>query len=143
MRAAFLLLFVAAALAACIPAPTTLRVERFLELPADATQFEPFDRAIGDAQLVSELKDDLFNLPVAREDVFCPIAWGLRYRLTFGGPAGTTTTAVLEGDGCRFAHLGPTDVRATNEAFWAKLAGALGFYTRGNDLFPLPRQMRR
>jgi hypothetical protein len=142
VRGALGCLVAAALLVACSHAPTTLRVERFVESSANAAQFEAFDRTISDAALVSEIKDDLFDLPAAEQDVFCPIAWGLRYRLTFSGWMGTSTVAVLEGDGCRFAHLG-LEVRATNESFWAKLAGALGLYTRGNDLFPLPRDMRR
>ena len=127
----------------CVPAPTTLRVERFTADPAETDRFDSFDRTIVDGAVVAEIKDALFALPLAREDSFCPISWGLRYRLTFAGSLGTVTSAVVEADGCRWAQLGPSDVRQTDESFWAKLAAALGFYTRGNDLFPLPREMRR
>jgi hypothetical protein len=51
--------------------------------------------------------------------------------------------AIIEADECRSAHLGPSDVRSTSDSFWARLAGALGLYTRGDDLFPLPLDMRR
>ena len=76
-------------------------------------------------------------------ETFCPISWGMSYRLVFANRGGPTLVATVEADGCRYAYLGPADRRATTESFWARLAGALGFYTRGNDLFPLPRDMRR
>jgi hypothetical protein len=130
---------------ACAPAPDTLRVERVLEDGA-VGRFDPFDRTATDAAMVRELHDALLALPAAPLGVnstFCPISWGLGYRLTFARTGTTTRVAVLEADGCRYAHLGPTDRRATTESFWARLAGALGLYTRGSDLFPLPIEMRR
>lgn len=76
-------------------------------------------------------------------DYFCPISFGLRYRLTFDAGPKATRVVILEGGGCRVAHLDALTERATTESFWAELAGALGLYTRGNDLFPLPRDLAR
>ncbi len=128
---------------ACAPAGRTLHVERFVE-GGDASRFDPFDRTITDAAMVRRIEDALLALrPITGPERFCPISWGLRYRLTFAKPLGLARTAIVEADGCREAHLDPLDRRDTTESFWALLADGLGLYTRGNDLFPLPREMRR
>ena len=140
------LLLVALAFTACSAPPDSLRVERLLRGTA-VGQFEPFDRTISDATAVADLEAVVRSLPVAPyvpgAETFCPISWGMSYRLAFANSGGPTLVANVEADGCRYAYLGPADRRATTESFWARLAGALGFYTRGNDLFPLPRDMRR
>jgi len=145
-RARVLVLFaiVAALLTGCSPVPDLLRVERVLEGSA-VGRFEPFDRTITDPATVRAINDALVALPRApsvQYEPFCPIAWGLRYRLTFMRASSTIDVATLEADGCRYAHIGLTDRRTTTESFWALLAGSLGFYTRGQDLFPLPSDMR-
>jgi hypothetical protein len=40
--------------------------------------------------------------------------------------------------GCGTIDLGAGDVRAFDGHFEAELLGALGFYTRGHDLWPTP-----
>lgn len=127
-------------LASCVPAsPDSLRVERVL-VDSAIGQFDPLDRTVTDAQTVQQLHDLVLALPrVTGPESFCPIAWGLHYRLTFAQQGRTTNVVVVEADGCRYAYLSPTDRRWTTESFWAQLAGALGFYTRGHDLFPLPK----
>ena len=105
-------------------------------------EFEPLDRTVTDAAAAAQLLATIDALPTARADVFCAAGFGLRYRLEFAAIP-LPRTIIVEGDGCRLAHLGPLDVRETTEAFWAQLASALGLYTRGNDLFPLPNGMRR
>jgi hypothetical protein len=138
---ALLLTFAIAALSACAAPATSLRVERFAEDPAES-HFVPLNRTIADAATVARLEELVRSLPPAPTMGFgCGIGGGLRYRLTFRGTPKTSLTAIVAGDGCRVTHLGPFDRRATTETFWAELAGALGFYTRGNDLFPLPREM--
>ena len=126
----------------CTPSqPDTLRVERVLVDQAIG-RFEPFDQTITDAAGVKQIHDTLLALPAApsgQNEPFCPIAWGLRYRPTFARAAAPLGVVVIEADGCRYAYLGATDRRATTESFWAQLAGGLGFYTRGNDLFPMPK----
>jgi hypothetical protein len=140
--ASFLLVAMSLAIA-CAPADRTLHVERFVE-GSDPTRFDPFDRTITDAAMVARVEEALLALrPITGPERFCPISWGLRYRLTFTKPLGLTRTAIIEADGCREAHLDPLDRRETTESFWALLADGLGLYTRGNDLFPLPREMRR
>jgi hypothetical protein len=144
MRAGVLLLTLGLGMtAACAPSDQTLHIERFVE-SGDPSRFDPFDRTITDAAMVGGIEDALLALhPLRSGDRFCPISWGLRYRLTFTKPFGLTRTAILEADGCREAHLDALDRRETTESFWALLAEGLGLYTRGNDLFPLPREMRR
>src|SRR5438445_12287443 len=96
---------------ACAPADRTLRVVRFVE-DTDPARFDPFDRTITDSDMVARIEDALMSLPLApNAGRFCPIAWGLRYRLTFAKLFGLTRTAVLEADGCREAVLGPFDRR--------------------------------
>lgn len=110
-----------------------LRIVRESTMPENA--FPPLDRTIEGADAAS-LPRELLALPPKTVDKFCPNDSGMRYRLSFSGnPA---LTAVLEGGGCRYAYLSTFDIRETNDIVWAHLAGALGFYTRGNDLFPTP-----
>jgi hypothetical protein len=136
------LILIVGTLSACAPPPTSLRVERFAADPT-ASHFETLDRTITDPAAVRELSHMLRTLPAAfAGDRFCGIGGGLRYRLTFAGTPKTSFVAIIEGDGCREAHLGSFDRRSTTESFWATLAGALGLYTRGNDLFPLPLAWR-
>ena len=143
MRQRTLLLVLAiVALSACAIPPASLLVARFAEYP-DQSHFVPLDRTITDPAKVAQLEDLVRSLPpVPPGEFHCGIGGGLRYRLTFRSTPKTSLVATIEGDGCRLAHLGPFDRRQTTETFWATLAGALGFYTRGNDLFQLPREMR-
>lgn len=135
-----LLVFIASS-SSCVGEPTSLRVLRFSDM-AGTNDFAPFDQTITDEVAVRHLSDLLDALPVGRTDVFCPVSFGLRYALTFKG-SGRARSIRVEGDGCRLAYLTDSDVRATTDSFWAELAGALGLYTRGSDLFPLPNGMRR
>ena len=128
-------------LSACAGPPDSLHVVRVLTGTA-VGQFDAFDRTIAEPATVRDLEAIVRSLPPARRDVFCPIAWGHSYRLTFQDRGTPTLVATVEADGCRVAHLGPTDARATTDSFWATLATALGFSPRGNDLFPLPRDTR-
>lgn len=130
---------VAVAIVACgaRAAPVeSLRIVRESVLARNA--FPAFDRTIGGADAES-LRRELLALPPKTVDKFCPNDSGMRYRLSFSGDP--PVTAVLEAGGCRYAYLSPFDIRETNEDFWAHLAGALGYYTRGYDLFPteIPR----
>ena len=126
----------------CAQAPDSLRVERVL-VGVAVGEFEPFDRVVTNPDDVRDLERMVRDLPPAPELRYCAIAWGLRYRLTFAHEASPTLVAIVEADGCRELLIGAADRRMTTEEFWARLAGALGFYTRGNDLFPLPKSMRR
>jgi hypothetical protein len=128
---------------ACAPQPQTLHLQRFTEGSA-ISRFEPLDRTITDPAVVRQLYDAVSALPPKPPgDYFCPISFGLRHRLTFDAGPKATRVAILEGDGCRVAHLDAFTQRATTESFWAELAGALGLHTRGDDLFPLPRDIAR
>ena len=125
---------VAGVIVACGPmaAPVeSLRIVR--ESVVAGNVFPPFDRTLGGSDAAS-LRHELLALPPKTVEKFCPNDSGMRYRLSFSG--GAPVTAVLEAGGCRYVHLSTSDIRETNEDFWAHLAGALGFYTRGYDLFP-------
>ena len=140
---ALALVLILGMLVAGAPPAMSLRVQRFAVDPP-TSHFAPFDRTITDAAAVRELEQMLRALPPAFiGERFCGIGGGLRYRLTFTGTPTTSSVAIIEGDGCREAHLGPFERRSTTDSFWAALAGALGLYTRGNDLFPLPLEMSR
>ena len=144
MRFAVLVLLLVASVS-CSPAPDTLRVERVLVGTAIG-RFDPFDRTVTDGAAIARVHETVRGFmpaPSGPGEAFCPIAWGLSYRLTFASHGRTTDSLVVDADGCRYAHLSPDDRRWTTESFWAQLAGALGFYTRGSDLFPMPKEMRR
>jgi hypothetical protein len=76
------------------------------------------------------------GLPRKTVDEFCPIQSGMRCRQSLDGSS--TLTVVLVAHGRRYAYLSPFGVQGTTEDFWAHGAGAPGFYTRGQDLFPTP-----
>jgi hypothetical protein len=113
--------------------PDSLRIIR--ESAVAGNVFPPLDRTIA-GRAAEDLWTELMALPPKTVDRFCANDSGTRYRLSFN--SSPTLKALLEAGGCRYAYLTPTDVRETTEDFWAHLAGALGFYTRGNDLFPTP-----
>jgi len=125
------ILAAAMAVTACGPTTDSLHIVR--ESVVAGNVFPSFDRTIGGSDAAS-LERELLALPPKTVDKFCPNDSGMRYRLSFN--AGSPLTAVLEAGGCRYAYASPSDVRETTEDFWAHLAGALGFYSRGHDLFP-------
>ncbi len=133
-RAIFL---AAIALWACVPlvepVPDGAQIVR--ESVVAGNEFPPLDRTIGPTDAAA-LRSEILALPPKTVEKFCPNDSGMRYRLVFSGPR--SLTVVLEAGGCRYAFLSPLDVRETTEQFWAHLAGALGFYTRGYDLYPTP-----
>lgn len=143
IRAAAVVLSIVISLIACAPAPRVLHVHRYTEA-SSVSRFAPLDRTLTDPVAVDQLYSTVLALPQKQPgDYFCPISFGLRYRLTFDAGPKATRVVIVEGDGCRLAHLSGGTERVTTESFWAQLAGALGFSTRGNEIFPLPLDLAR
>jgi hypothetical protein len=126
---------------ACAPTPDAYTIHRF---SVDASnEFPPLDRTVDNPVAAARLYTKALALP--RDPLpggrFCNLDLGLRYELTFFS-GGTRLLHGILTRGCGGLDLGVGDHRVIDESFWAELAGDLGFYTRGNDLFPtpLPRQ---
>jgi hypothetical protein len=100
------------------------------------------DREISDEALIRAIHSTIDAMPRVDESrYFCPISWGIRYRLEFTRP-GPHLVVTAEADGCRFVRQPLGDVRQSSPAFWDLLAEAMG--VRPADLFPDPaREMTR
>lgn len=94
------------------------------------------EREISDQALIRAIHSAIDAMPRVDESrYFCPISWGIRYRLEFARP-GAPFVVTAEADGCRFVHRPLGDVRQSSPAFWDVLAEAMG--VRPADLFPDP-----
>jgi hypothetical protein len=122
-----------------VPSTAVLHVLRYSEMhPVPA-----FDRSVNDAGAAQRLHDALVSLPVAQLR-WCPIGYGIGYRLTFSDTSRTILVAMVESDACREAILPGNDRRATNDAFWALFAETLGLDLLNTDqLFPQPLSFSR
>ena len=121
---------------ACAPAAVSFSIRRF-SASAD-TAFPPLDRTVTDAEVASRLFEDVRALrPQPEGNYFCGIDFGIRYELSFFAGRERVMHAVMAGS-CHVIDLGAGDVRAFDDRFEADLLGALGLYTRGNDLWPTP-----
>jgi hypothetical protein len=93
-------------------------------------------REISDPARIRAIHGAIDLMPRVDESrYFCPISWGIRYRLDFGRP-GPHFFVTAEADGCRFVRQPLGDVRQSSTAFWDLLADAMG--VRPADLFPDP-----
>lgn len=127
----------AVVLAACADGPAdSLLVTRYSDLAAN--RFAPFERRVDDAATVAALEEAVRALPPYVEGRYCPNDAGLRYRLRFSRAGSPVQDGRLEAGGCRALRLSDGTVRETDDRFWGRLAGALGFPTRGHDLFVQP-----
>ena len=100
--------------------------------------FPTLDRTVTDAGAASRLYEDIRALrPQPDGTFFCGIDFGIRYELSFFAGGNRILHGVMHGS-CHLLDLGAGDVRAFDDRFEADLLGALGFYTRGNDLWPTP-----
>ena len=121
---------------ACAPAADSFSIRRY-SASAD-TAFPPLDRTVTDAGVASRLYEDIRALhPQPEGNYFCGIDFGIRYDLSFFAGRERVMHAVMAGS-CHVIDLGAGDVRAFDDRFEADLLGALGLYTRGNDLWPTP-----
>lgn len=139
MIRAVLLVVSVAAVTACSPTADSFSVRRF---GAYGAEFPPLERTVTDAAAAAHLYARVRSLP--RDPgpppdgfVSCPMDLGLRYEITFFARGERLLHGVLT-RGCGGLDLGAGDHRIIDDSFWAELAGDLGYYTRGNDLFPTP-----
>ena len=65
------------------------------------------------------------------------IDFGVRHELSFFSEGTRVLHGIME-MGCGTIDLGAGDVRMLDDRIESELLGALGFYTRGNDLWPTP-----
>ena len=123
-------------LTGCSPAVDSFSIHRFS--PSTQNQFPPLDRIVADAGIASRLYEEIRALrPQPEGTYFCGIDFGIHYELSFFERGNRTLHAVMQGS-CHLIDLGAGDVRVFDDRFEADLLGALGFYTRGNDLWPTP-----
>lgn len=130
-------LVVAAMIIGCGPSVDSFSLHRFSAVAE--TQFPPLDRTINDPAIASHLYEHLRSLRPFEENgtVFCALDFGARHELSFYARGERVLHGVLE-MGCHFIDLGAGDRRSLDESFEAELLGAVGLYTRGNDLWPTP-----
>jgi hypothetical protein len=129
-------LAIAVVLTGCSPSVDSFSIRRFSSVPHQA--FPSLDRTVTDAGAASRLYEDIRALrPQPDGTYFCGIDFGIRYELSFFAGGNRILHGVMHGS-CHLLDLGAGDVRAFDDRFEADLLGALGFYTRGNDLWPTP-----
>jgi hypothetical protein len=129
-------LAIVAVLAGCGSSADSFSIRRFSSVPYQA--FPSLDRTVTDAGAASRLYHDIRALrPQPDGTYFCGIDFGIRYELSFFAGGNRILHGVMHGS-CHVLDLGAGDVRAFDDRFEADLLGALGFYTRGNDLWPTP-----
>jgi hypothetical protein len=123
-------------LTGCTPSVDSFRVRRFSA--ATQNDFPALDRTITDVAVASRLYEDVRALrPQPDGSYFCGLDFGIRYELSFFAGSNRVLHGVMHGS-CHLIDLGAGDVRAFDDHFEADLLGALGLYTRGDDLWPTP-----
>jgi hypothetical protein len=136
IRAVSLAVALVVVLPACAPTADSFSIHRF-STSAD-NEFPPLDRTVADAGVASRVYEDIRALrPQPEGTYFCGLDFGIRYELSFFAGRDRILHAIMQGS-CHLLDLGGGDVRAFDDRFEADLLGALGFYTRGNDLWPTP-----
>jgi len=129
-------LAIAVLLAGCSPSVDSFSIHRF-SAEADK-EFEPLDRTVTNTGVASRLYEDVRALrPQPEGTYFCGLDFGIRYELSFFAGRDRILHGVMQGS-CHLIDLGAGDVRAFDDHFEADLLSALGYYTRGNDLWPTP-----
>ena len=129
-------LAIAVLLAGCSPSVDSFSIHRF-SAEADK-EFEPLDRTVTNTGIASRLYEDVRALrPQPEGTYFCGLDFGIRYELSFFAGRDRILHGVMQGS-CHLIDLGAGDVRAFDDHFEADLLSALGYYTRGNDLWPTP-----
>ena len=128
-------LSIAVVLTGCSPSIDSFSIHRFSA--SGDNKFPPLDRTVTDAATASRLYEEIRALRPQDGTVFCALDFGVRHELSFFAGRERVMHAVMEGS-CHLIDLGAGDVRAFDDHFEADLLGALGLYTRGNDLWPTP-----
>ena len=137
IRAVSLAIALVVLLPACAPTADSFSIHRF-GVSADS-EFPPLDRTVTEAAIATRLYEEVLALrPQATEGtVFCGLDFGVRHELSFFTHGDRILHGVMQ-MGCHVFDLGAGDVRTFDDRFEADLLGALGLYTRGNDLWPTP-----
>jgi len=130
-------LAIAVALTGCSPSVDSFTIHRFSVLAGN--EFPPLDRTVKDPVIASYLYEHLRSLRPFAENgtVFCALDFGARHELSFYSHGERGLHGVMD-MGCHVIDLGAGDRRALDDSFEAELLGAIGLYTRGNDLWPTP-----
>jgi len=126
---------IAVVLAGCGPSVDSFSIRRF---STSTAEFPPLDRTVTDAAIASRIYEDIRALrPQPEGTYYCNLDFGIRYDISVFAGRARILHGVMHGS-CHLIDLGAGDVRAFDDHFEADLLGALGFYTRGNDLWPTP-----
>ncbi len=130
-------LAIAVVLTGCSSSVDSFSIHRFSSVPYNA--FPALDRTVTDAAIASHLYKHVLALHPYEENgtVFCALDAGARHELSFYARGDRVLHGVMD-MGCHLIDLGAGDRRTFDDSFEAELLGALGFYTRGNDLWPSP-----
>jgi len=130
-------LAIAVVLAGCSPRVDAFSIHRFSSVSYNA--FPPLDRTVTDAAVASHLYEHVRALHLYEENgtVFCALDSGARHELSFYAHGDRVLHAVIQ-MGCHLVDLGAGDRRTFDDSFEAELLGAIGLYTRGHDLWPMP-----
>ena len=129
-------LAITAVLTGCGPSVDSFSIHRFSA--TTQSEFPPLDRTVTDVATASRLYEDVRALrPQPEGTYFCGLDFGIRYDLSFFASGVRVLHGVMHGS-CHILDLGAGDVRAFDDNFEADLLGALGLYTRSNDLWPTP-----
>ena len=90
-------------------------------------RYQTLDRDVRDPEGVARFARIIAGLPAVDPGrYFCPIDFGLRYRLDLRGGALPVLSATAEAGGCRFLELPLGEFRATTDEFWDELAALVG-----------------
>lgn len=124
-------------LTGCGPGVDSFSIHRFSSVSYNT--FAPLDRTVTDAAIASHLYEHVRALRPYEENgtVFCTLDSGARHELSFYARGERVLHGVME-MGCHLVDLGAGDRRTLDDSFEAELLGAIGLYTRGNDLWPQP-----
>ncbi len=110
-----------------------------IRVAATLAIFTPLDRTVTDAAVASRLHQEVRALKPQPSDVtvFCGLDFGIRCELSFFAGGSRVLRGLVQGS-CHVLDLGAGDLRVFDDGSEADLLGALGLYTRGNDLWPTP-----
>ena len=130
-------LAIAVVLTGCSPSVDSFSIHRFSSVSYNT--FAPLDRTVTDAAIASHLYEHVRALQKYEVNgtVFCAIDSGARHELSFYAHGERVLHGIME-MGCHLIDLGAGDRRTLDGSFEAEFLGALGLYTRGNDLWPTP-----
>lgn len=111
-----------------------LTVSRFSRL--DANLFDHFSPRLVRTEPARALHRMVLGLPIAETTNWCPIDFGLAYRLEWISAGATVLTATAEAGGCRLLRFESGKPRAIDDAFWRELGNVVGLSRE--ELAPRP-----